>query len=83
MRKRSRLTVEEANEFRAIFVLYDSDNSGTVDLEEFIAAMKGPGSSGVMSEREIAECLMRFDKDGNMELDFDEFVSMLSQGMHV
>jgi len=67
---------EKLAEMRLLFDLYDEDKGGTVDLEEIKAALTGGGSPGedAITEAELEKIMAQFDDDGNLELDFDEFV---------
>lgn len=54
-----------------IFVAYDKDRSGTVTDEEIVAMMEGKQNSS--GRREVRKMVDRADKDGDGELNYDEF----------
>lgn len=69
--------------FHRVFRIIDSNNSRTLDFNEF---MRGLRHYAVMINKEEAQELFRiFDKDGSGTIDFDEFLVTLrvSLGIHV
>merc|ERR1712178_215676 len=63
-------------EIKEAFDLFDTDQSGEIDLKELKAAMS---SLGYESKNEtIFTMLAELDKDGNASLDFDEFLELMS-----
>ena len=68
---------------RWIFSLYDTDDSGTIDLEELTSVLKLVESMKSSEKTEIEKqeiarvkakkMMERLDSDGNAELDFEEF----------
>lgn len=68
-----------------LFELYDADGSGLVSANEVANALRGgkskrrirPGrASGldIFQVEEIEDILLKFDSDGNRELDLREFI---------
>jgi Ca2+-binding EF-hand superfamily protein len=57
----------------SIFVLYDTNNNGTLCKKELIEALSATG----YDDDEIEEMFEDFDADGDNEIDFDEFCLML------
>ncbi|EGB12013.1 hypothetical protein AURANDRAFT_9211, partial [Aureococcus anophagefferens] len=62
---------------REIFNNIDADHSGEIDLEELGVAMKLLGRE--MAPEAVKEMMAKFDKDGDGNLDMDEFVALMSE----
>jgi len=74
--ERPGLKQDEIEEIKEAFDLFDTDQSGEIDLKELKAAMS---SLGYESKNEtIFTMLAELDKDGNASLDFDEFLELMS-----
>ena len=71
------LSAQELNEFREIFDLVDKDKGGSISTEELSELMATLGISA--SRDEIHAMVNEIDKDGNGEIDFDEFVMVMSR----
>mmetsp|Transcript_79977 Transcript_79977/g.222446 ORF Transcript_79977/g.222446 Transcript_79977/m.222446 type:complete len:152 (+) Transcript_79977:138-593(+) len=69
------LTAAQLDEFRRCFEDFDVDNSGAIDADELRNLMKTFGHDP--SEEEIKATLAVGDKDGNDEIEFDEFCKLL------
>ena len=67
---------EHIEEFRAAFNLFDKDGDGTVSASELQTVMKAMGKR--VSREEVEKMLAKVDKDGNGELDFDEFLQLMA-----
>jgi Ca2+-binding EF-hand superfamily protein len=70
--------VAKVEALRAQFDRVDVDASGEIDAGELSLAMVGAGQKDV-GEAEAAELIDLVDKDGTGTLDFEEFVSMMTQ----
>merc|ERR1711904_2472 len=67
---------DEIEEIKEAFDLFDTDQSGEIDLKELKAAMQ---SLGYESKNDtIFTMLAELDKDGNASLDFEEFLELMS-----
>ena len=59
------------NEYKEAFSLFDADNSGKIDSKEMGYVLRSLGESPV--EAEINDIIRTIDKDGNGQIDFQEF----------
>mmetsp|Transcript_29581 Transcript_29581/g.55359 ORF Transcript_29581/g.55359 Transcript_29581/m.55359 type:complete len:172 (-) Transcript_29581:112-627(-) len=74
--ERPGLKQDEIEEIKEAFDLFDTDQSGEIDLKELKAAMQ---SLGYESKNDtIFTMLAELDKDGNASLDFEEFLDLMS-----
>ncbi|PFX26069.1 Caltractin [Stylophora pistillata] len=62
--------------FREVFDLFDSNGGGTIDAEELDLALKSVEIH--LSQEELQEVLSAMDKDGNGEIDFHEFLNLMT-----
>jgi len=76
-RKHAHLTEEELSEFREIFNLVDLDKGGTISKDELKQLMTTLGLKP--SQDELNAMVDEIDADGNGEIDFDEFVTVMSR----
>ncbi|KAL3518644.1 hypothetical protein ACH5RR_021233 [Cinchona calisaya] len=70
------LTQQKRQEIKEVFMLFDTDNSGTIDPKELNVAMRTLGFEA--TEHEINRMIVEFDNDGNGALDYYEFVDMMT-----
>jgi len=58
------------------FRIFDKNGDGVIDKSEMALVMK---SEGVQDQcaRDIAELMAEIDKDGNGQIDFQEFMAMM------
>ncbi|CAL9730271.1 calmodulin [Monosporozyma unispora] len=73
----SSLTPEQIEEYREAFNLFDKDNSGSISPSELATVMKSLGLSP--NETEISDLMNEIDQDGNQEIDFDEFLTLMAR----
>jgi Ca2+-binding EF-hand superfamily protein len=74
--ERPGLKQDEIEEIKEAFDLFDTDQSGEIDLKELKAAMQ---SLGYESKNDtIFTMLAELDKDGNAFLHFEEFLDLMS-----
>mmetsp|Transcript_18240 Transcript_18240/g.49013 ORF Transcript_18240/g.49013 Transcript_18240/m.49013 type:complete len:172 (-) Transcript_18240:424-939(-) len=74
--ERPGLKQDEIEEIKEAFDLFDTDQSGEIDLKELKAAMQ---SLGYESRNDtIFTMLAELDKDGNAALRFEEFLDLMS-----
>lgn len=57
----------------ASFASIDTDNSGTLDLQEIEALLARPNMAEIMEGRTASDILNEIDRDGNGVIDFAEF----------
>jgi len=73
------LTQEQKEEMREAFSLFDSDNSGSITVEELAKVMKNLGQAS--TPEEIKTMINEVDENNDGEIDFDEFLEMMSKKM--
>lgn len=73
----SSLTPEQIEEYREAFNLFDKDNSGSISPNELATVMKSLGLSP--SDTEITDLMNEIDQDGNHEIDFEEFLTLMAR----
>lgn len=62
-------------DLRAVFVSYDQDGNGAIDLDELRNAMADLGEQP--TETELAAMMQAIDRNGNGQIEFDEFLSLM------
>ena len=73
----STLSASELAEFREIFDLVDKDKGGSISREELRELMDTLGIRA--SKEEIDLMINEIDEDNNGEIDFEEFVAVMSR----
>lgn len=63
--------------YRVVFDKYDADGSGAVDGVELKSVFSECGQE--LTDEEVKDLMKEFDNDGNGELDFKEFLAMMSK----
>lgn len=63
------------HEYECVFNTLDTDNDGTLSATEIRAAMRQLGAPEITMSH-VREMLTTYDKDGNGEIDFHEFLRM-------
>ena len=71
------LSNEELAEFREIFNLVDKDGGGTISKEELGELMETLGIDATPEEIDLM--IHEIDQDNNGEIDFEEFVAVMSR----
>ncbi|KAF9074774.1 calmodulin [Rhodocollybia butyracea] len=71
------LTEEQINEFKEAFSLFDKDGDGTITTLELGTVMRSLGQNP--TDAELQDMINEVDKDGNGEIDFPEFLSMMAK----
>jgi len=71
------LTEEQTAEFREAFALFDKDGDGTISTKELGTVMKSLGQKPTVAE--LNDMINEVDQDGNGEIDFEEFLSMMAK----
>mmetsp|Transcript_32035 Transcript_32035/g.51456 ORF Transcript_32035/g.51456 Transcript_32035/m.51456 type:complete len:159 (+) Transcript_32035:27-503(+) len=72
-----KLTEEQQAEFRQAFDLFDLNKNGKITHKELKKIMQGLGQNP--TEVEIDELIKEIDADGDGQIDFDEFLAMLTR----
>ncbi|XP_066263690.1 uncharacterized protein [Branchiostoma lanceolatum] len=70
------LTMEQRQAFREVFDLFDRTGGGTFDAEELDEALRSVNIC--VDKGDLVEVIFGLDKDGNGEIDFDEFLSLMT-----
>ena len=71
------LTEEQTAEFKEAFALFDKDGDGTISTKELGTVMNSLGQKPTISELEAM--IKEVDIDGNGEIDFGEFLTMMAK----
>ena len=75
--RRPGLSDDEVEELRQAFDLFDTDGSGTIDPKELRAAMQSLGFE--TKNQTIYQMIQDIDKDGDGDVDFDEFLDLMTR----
>merc|ERR1740117_2120048 len=70
------LTQDQVEEIKEAFDLFDTDGSGSIDVNELKVAMKALGMDA--KSEEIRKLINDIDTDGDGTIDFDEFLAMMT-----
>lgn len=62
--------------FREVFNLFDINGGGTIDANELNSALQSVDIQ--LTRQEIVDVLHVIDEDGNGEIDFEEFLSLMT-----
>jgi calcium-dependent protein kinase len=62
---------------KAAFDMFDKDGSGMIDNDEVIELLQGDQLDGIISKSAIKEAMKEIDKNGDGEIDFEEFKLMM------
>lgn len=73
------LTEDEVLEIKEAFDLFDTDKSGQIDTNELKKALQQLGIDA--KNQTLQNMLADIDKNGNQEIDFDEFIDMMTAKM--
>lgn len=63
---------------RNAFDMFDKDGSGKLDKEEIKAILGGDDMKDIEMDETIEACIKRVDENGDGELDFQEFITMMA-----
>ncbi|CAH1790050.1 unnamed protein product [Owenia fusiformis] len=75
-RKNGELNQQTVAAFREVFDLFDSNGGGTIDADELDKTLRSVGIE--LTREEIVQVLTSIDADGNGEIDFDEFLALMT-----
>ena len=73
------LTEDEVLEIREAFDLFDTDKSGEIDVAELKQALLNLGID--TKNQTLQNMLADIDKNGDANIDFDEFINMMTAKM--
>ena len=74
------LTRTQVKEFRDAFAIFDKDGGGSITTDELGDVMKSLGQKP--SHAELDAMVREIDADGNGEIDFPEFLTMMLRKMN-
>lgn len=74
------LTEETIKEFREAFSLFDKDGDGSISVTELGIVMRNMGQNP--TEAELKQMIAEVDADGNGQIDFAEFVTLMARKMN-
>ena len=77
--EKNSLTEDEVLEIREAFDLFDTDKSGEIDVNELKQALMNLGID--TKNQTLQNMLSDIDKNGNANIDFDEFIEMMTAKM--
>ena len=72
---KSRLDEDQREEFKEAFKVFDEDNGGSIDDEEFENLMKMLGYN--MSDEELVAIFNAVDEEGEGEILFNDFLTLM------
>ncbi|EDW74299.1 uncharacterized protein Dwil_GK21452 [Drosophila willistoni] len=76
MAEQQELTNAQIEEMREQFQVYDQDGGGTIQAPELCNVLTSMGN--LLTEAEVYELIDSVDVDGNREIDFPEFLTMMA-----
>ena len=68
---------DKINEYKEAFDMFDRDKQGTISCDEIYKIMKNYGNP--MKKEEIENMIEEIDEDGDGEINFEEFVTMMEK----
>uniref|UniRef100_A0A7N6A2N0 EF-hand domain-containing protein n=1 Tax=Anabas testudineus TaxID=64144 RepID=A0A7N6A2N0_ANATE len=82
--KADQLTEEQIAEFKEAFSLFDKDGDGTITTKELGTVMRSLGQNPTEAElqdminEEVDEMIREADIDGDGQVNYEEFVQMMT-----
>ena len=70
------LTPEQIQAFKEAFDLFDNNGGGTIDSAELKETLDSVGIE--IDQEDIEDVMMKLDEDGNGEIDFEEFLNLMT-----
>ena len=75
--KRLAIPEDKINEYKEAFDMFDKDGSGTISVIEIVKIMKNFGYP--IKKSEAQQMIAEIDDNGDGELDFEEFVTLMEK----
>ena len=75
--KRLAIPEDKINEYKEAFDMFDKDGSGTISVIEIVKIMKNFGYP--IKKAEAQQMIADIDDNGDGELDFEEFVTLMEK----
>ena len=72
---------DKINEYKEAFDMFDRDKQGTISCDEIYKIMKNYGNP--MKKEEIEYMIEEIDEDGDGEINFEEFVTMMEKQTNI
>lgn len=63
---------------RTAFNMFDTDGSGKIDSQELNVLLSGEEFKDIYTAEQLAEAIAEVDNNGDGEIDFEEFMQMMS-----
>ena len=79
MTEQLQISPEKIQMYREAFKQFDRNGDGTISTKELGVVMRTLGQNP--TEAELADLIAEIDQDGNGEIDFDEFLHLVSKKM--
>lgn len=64
---------------RVAFKMFDKDGSGKIDQNEICQLLSGDEFKDVYTPDQLARAIREVDENGDGEIDFEEFVTMMKE----
>ena len=64
---------------RTAFQMFDSDKSGKIDANELKMLLEGEEFKDVYTKEQLEQAIAEVDDNGDGEIDFEEFMTMMKQ----
>ena len=77
--KQFELTKEQKNELKEAFDVFDKDGDETISAEELQVVLEAVGRK--MTREQVDDAIARIDKSGDGEIQFNEFLELMSEEM--
>ena len=71
------VSTAELDEYRAAFAVFDKNGDGTISTKELGAVMRSMGQNP--TEAELMDMVHEVDGNGNGQIEFDEFVVLMTK----
>ncbi|OWF56442.1 Calmodulin-2 [Mizuhopecten yessoensis] len=73
------MTLVQIKEMRDVFKIFDGNGDGVISEKELGTVLRSLGEN--LSDNDLHDMMLEVDEDGNGEIDFQEFLSMMSRRM--
>ncbi|XP_066919221.1 calmodulin-like isoform X2 [Clytia hemisphaerica] len=71
------LTIEEINEYKQAFALYDRNSNGTINQNELLSVLRSLGQNP--TEQEVQDIINEMDANKNGKIEFQEFLEKMAE----